>query len=139
MKKTKLFTVSAIAVLAACSAYAGQGEQAVRDQLKEMGCGAVTSAKTSKGVELKCNKGGDTAIVILDPETEEVVAQGMYRGGQRIGEDVIPDKHHKDDGVKYGDQDRDDAGGNAKGETKNDDDGAGGGSHSHDKTQKGKD
>ena len=137
MTDTKRLALTVAACLLATSAFADKHEQ-TRDQLRAAGCGGeITETDSEKGHEFRCQLGdGGEAHVVVDPDTGEVIEQGKYRNGERVGEDVIPEKHHKDDGVKYGDQTQ--TGNDDKGAEHSNDDGVGGGDHSHEKSQTGK-
>ena len=129
----------ALAMVVASGAFAGPGAEAVQEALAGQGYRNIQVEKTGQGLRMSGQKGQDIAVVILDEETEEVIAQGKFRKGERIGDEVIPAKHHKDDGVKYGDREHDRTAGNDDGERHHKDDGEAGCEHSHSKSQSRKD
>lgn len=139
MIKTKFLALSASAILMAGSVLAGPNADAVRGHLQKLGYQNIESAETGEGLQIRGKMGDVTAIVLLDSETEEVIAHGKYRAGERIGDAMVPDKAHKDDGIKYGDQTKDRVAGQGDGARNHMDDGVGGGAHTHDKSQTGKD
>ena len=104
MSIVKRIALSTAGVLLALSVQAHEATEGAKQAMKAQGFGKLAVAETDDAQVVFGRKGAMFGFVALDPETGEVVGQGKWQAGKMVGTEIVPARHHKDDGTKYGDR-----------------------------------
>ncbi|MBS0126173.1 hypothetical protein [Thetidibacter halocola] len=106
MRISRIVAVSAAVAMMAGIAMGGEGVDHAKASMHAEGFGKLSIAEGDDATVIFGRKGKMLGVVVLDPDSEEVIAQGKFQNGKMVGDDIVPARHHKDDGVKYGDRDQ---------------------------------